>query len=851
MMKWIFSIGVAGGLVLSAAAVDYTWLANPLSANWLTDANWDLGAWDETAAANKAIFGASSQTSVDVNGDVTASSVAVSGADYAFGGTGTLTVNGSFNVAAGNTVTVNGPLAQVGTAQSDRLVKTGEGTLTLRGEANDFYRMALHDGTLKLDGGDHVVSGSYTASSSHTEPNVVLSVAKGTFVVEGGARVSVPAATTYISNSGADMFVTNGTFDVWNVGEFLNAFNDTNVKSSNRASLTIQDEGELVVKKLRISKVNAFKDNYGIINLNAGGRLVFRQLVMDEGNGRQYYGRMYFDGGTLVTTNTPTDKANKVRVERFSKGDMQSNQSWKNVHLFIKEGGLTIEGRGDCDSFFYKAFESGAEHDGGITLAGAKCAYLYATNSYNGGTVVTGSTYCAVNNDRSLGAVPAVPTDNLFMRSGTAYFHFGTDVDLHPNRTIRLFDGPYTRIGTADGKVGRIRGQILGMGEADDRSVFLCVNAWGGTTALAPSEAVTNRIGKLRVQGVLRIESGTTLLTTNSLGNVNEFSPLFVEGGSAFSDTRGKLIVAGGVLKVLNNCYCQISSYGQVIVTNGILDLSLARELLNGIGGGGGRITVSDAGEIRCKSLRISQCGDIGSDGMPVAEVNVRTGGVVRLEQYYVDTYTTAVVMKGLLNLDGGVSVALADTENFLGNDHWKWTNIFVRACAGGAIFDTTNHNISIKNPIYSGAEQDGGLTKRGTGTLTMVNTNTYNGATRLEGGTLAFSHVEGYPGGDLEIAAAAVQGTLAAPLLTANTLAFREGKGVRVTEADTLNDKTFGRMKTVATFTTPLAAVPSLTLVDADGTEWTSNKQWCLQLADGGTTLKFGALRGTQVFVR
>ena len=144
-----------------------------------------------------------------------------------------------------------------------------------------------------------------------------------------------------------------------------------------------------------------------------------------------------------------------------------------------------------------------------------------------------------------------------------------------------------------------------------------------------------------------------------------------------------------------------------------------------------------------------------------------------------------------------------------------------------------------------------GGLTKRGAGTLTMVNTNTYNGVTRLEGGKLVFSHAQGYPGGDLEIAAAAVQGALAAPLLTAHTLAFREGKGVRVTEADTLDDKTYGPMKTVATFTTPLAAVPSLTLVDADGTEWTDNKQWSLQLVDGGKTLKFGPLRGTQVIFR
>ena len=144
-----------------------------------------------------------------------------------------------------------------------------------------------------------------------------------------------------------------------------------------------------------------------------------------------------------------------------------------------------------------------------------------------------------------------------------------------------------------------------------------------------------------------------------------------------------------------------------------------------------------------------------------------------------------------------------------------------------------------------------GGLTKRGAGTLTITCTNTYGGATRLEGGTLAFSHEHGYPGGDLEIAAAAVQGPLSAPLLTAHTLAFNEGKGVRVTEADDLDDKTFGRAKTIATFTMPLAEPPSLTLVDGNGDELPPSGLWNLMLTDGGRTLKFGAMHGTQVIIR
>ncbi|MBO7686042.1 MAG: hypothetical protein J6V72_06655 [Kiritimatiellae bacterium] len=848
MMRRFLCLGLAGGLVLSAAAVDYTWLANPLSANWLTDANWDQGAWDETVTANKAIFGASAQTAVDVNGDVTVPSVAVSGADYAFGGTGTLTVNGSFNVAAGNTVTVNGPLAQTGEL-ANRLVKDGDGTLVVKGDSTLGY-FAIHGGTVKFDGGMHAIT---NVSTGAPESQQGLSLARGTLIIEGGARVQTTTNSSYAANSGVDMYVTNGVFDVWSLKyDYLNAFGDNKGNFATRKSmLTVKDEGEVIAKTFRISKAEAttYPDNQGEVNLGPGGRFVIRSFTMDEGASYKKYATMNFDGGTLVMTNTPADKTNGGAIFRFSTGDRQANQSWRNVHLYIKEGGLTIHSRGDNDSSFYKAFESGAEHDGGLRLIGNRTVYLYATNSYNGGTVITGGVWCAVNTDRSLGAVPAEPTDNVFIQSGSVYFHFGVTCDIHSNRTFRLADGISAKFGTQGAQVGRIRGAVIG-----EKAVLNPVSNWSGITALAPAEGITNRIGKLCVDGKLRIDSGVTLITSNCAAKVGTDCPLVIRGNSSgFTNTCGQLIIAGGLLKVPNYCYITIGNYGQLIVTNGVLDLTATRELLNGINGanvnnGCGRTVVADGGELRCAAMRISQWASM-KDGLPVNSVNVQTGGVLRLNNFYIDVNAN---QRGLLNLDGGVVVARQSNANFLGTDNLKWrTNIIVRACAGGAIFDTTNFNISVKNSVYSGAEQDGGLTKRGTGTLTMVNTNTYNGVTRLEGGKLVFQHAEGYPGGDLEIAAAAVKGTLAAPLLTANVLAFREGKGVRVTEADALDDKTYGPMKTVATFTTPLAALPSLTLVNSDGAEWTINKQWCLQLTDGGTTLKFGPLRGTQLIVR
>ena len=115
--------------------------------------------------------------------------------------------------------------------------------------------------------------------------------------------------------------------------------------------------------------------------------------------------------------------------------------------------------------------------------------------------------------------------------------------------------------------------------------------------------------------------------------------------------------------------------------------------------------------------------------------------------------------------------------------------------------------------------------------------------------GTVAFT--QAYPGGDLELPASATGGT-SAPLLTAPSFAFAAGKGVRVTEADTLDASTFGPSKTLVSSTVPFAALPPLSLVASDGSAFTDEKGvWRLFLADGGKTLKFGPVRGTQFLLK
>ena len=93
----------------------------------------------------------------------------------------------------------------------------------------------------------------------------------------------------------------------------------------------------------------------------------------------------------------------------------------------------------------------------------------------------------------------------------------------------------------------------------------------------------------------------------------------------------------------------------------------------------------------------------------------------------------------GTFNFNGGTLRAEADGTSFLQG----LTVANVRR--GGAIIDTGGYNVTVAQALVhdtaaSAAATDGGLVKKGIGTLTLSAANTYSGATQINAGTLALS---------------------------------------------------------------------------------------------------------------
>ena len=752
------------------------------------------------------------------------------------------------DVASGATDTLSG------LTESARTVKTGEGTLVLSGN-NSLIGLQTSAGTLKINGGTTTITGSGGADAS----SATFAQGGGTTIVEGGAIVNV-TGTGYSGNFGGELMVTNGTFDM-TLGSgtgthFLNGFT-----SSSASKLTIQDEGVFKTVTLRICQngSSATTEDVGLF-LNDGGKLYLTPPYYLDGGAGTRYGVVCYNGGTIYMNGS---------ADAYL---YRSGGPWATVKSYVKKGGFHIVNDAATITID-QPFLTGTgdtEPDGGVHLRSSnnKVIKLYGNfknSTFKGGLWLEDKAFLQnfTGSDGAFGAIPSSPTNNIFIKGNVTIFagNGSDNYTLHRNRNIAIDAGVITTIGANSSGTGfRIGGEISVLNDENSltNTLLNIGGTWSGLVVFDPGEGRTNLLGRLHATRRLEIASGVTRVRSSFSKHIGTEAPFYLKGnGSSYNDFNGYLLVSGGTLVSCGEQYLEASDYAQMVISSGkISSLDDYAEYINGYATPAS-LTVENEGVFECYRIRVSQGNQ--------SEINVNTGGVLRIG--YMIMYGT---YSGNINLNGGTieaysSSAITDNDGktFIGGNGGteNWQNITCRVLAGGARFDTAGYSRRVNMPLVSAVEAgetDGGLTKLGVGTLTMTAVNTYNGPTRLEGGTLTFAATDGRPDGDIEFSAAALVActNAASPLLWGiNIGSFRAGCGLRVTECETLDSETWtGGWHTVARFNTAIPAMPSVTFVKSDGTVVSSENGWdgwTFRIGEGGMRLEFKRTRGTVLLIR
>ena len=98
------------------------------------------------------------------------------------------------------------------------------------------------------------------------------------------------------------------------------------------------------------------------------------------------------------------------------------------------------------------------------------------------------------------------------------------------------------------------------------------------------------------------------------------------------------------------------------------------------------------------------------------------------------------------INFNGGTLQAAGDSTDFIANT--TLATLTLNVLGNGAVIDTNSHAVTINQPFVANSAA-GGLTKVGSGVLTLTAANTYTGLTVVKQGTLKLTAPASQPGFD------------------------------------------------------------------------------------------------------
>lgn len=718
----------------------------------------------------------SSSKILTVNNPVTEFSGVLSGTmARTFAGTGKLILSGANTWSLGSTINPGATL-QLGNGGTNGSLSTSGAILndgTLIFDRSNALVQGVHFSAAPITGSGSVVqagSGTTTlnAANTYTGPTTVNNgelfitpayQGGGNVIVANGASFGVSANSA--SNSATIGSLTLGSggatmldFSYGLAGNPTNAILVAGAVTINGAS-SVRISGSFAVGTFPLLRYSSLSGAFA--STVAGPRGVTATLVNDVAN-RVLYVTVSTVGSGIVWTGTNNISPNlwdlnttanwliggqeTVYMEQVPPGDeVTFNDLGSGVVLLnntVSPASVTINNV----SVDYTFQGSGQINStAGLTKVGAGTVTMNVPGTFAGSTILSNGTFSIgasqslanLSGDSAVTVSTGTPTLTLNNGLNTTYSGnvAGALTLTKSGGSVLTMTGSNSFTGNLFVKAGGLTLDSGFMGVNSFCSIGLN-GADNGTLTLRATANLTGNndfnVGDVGASvGTLNIQD-TASLTVNAfyIGSAN----------AAGSTASGTVNQTGGTVTQVSSATGLFAVGGRVDTTSiggvgvynmsgGVLSAATAMRI-----GGGGAGTFNQSGGTVNAGVDVNLARFAGSAGT----YNLN-GGTLRTARV-----TSSTGINATFNMNGGVLLAREDNTSIITN----LSVVLVRD--GGAVVDTTNFNVSVSSALQHSYLQgdnavDGGLTKRGNGTLTLAESySSYTGPTIVMGGALNLS---------------------------------------------------------------------------------------------------------------
>jgi len=642
-------------------------------------------------------------------------------------------VNGPFTAASGaaispgtvgtagtlsftNGLTLNGQMIQFdlttntveGGGTNDEIVVD---SLTLSGGETillNYLNGSLAAGTYKLIHFTSSLNGTFALVTSYpnvtidnglTTPNYV------TLIVTGNG--SLAPALTWEGDGSANVW------DVLTTANWVTNFANAPLQYSDPSKVTFNDFGSNNVPVMLNTTVRPGLVTFNITNkaytlAGSGSISGVTSLTINGGNTLTNLLQNNYGGGTVLNNASKLVLGNGGTTGSAGSGTITMGNT--TAQVIVNENTAvnlpTLVGSGGTP----QVIQNGS---GTTTLTGSTDnSYLGAV--VNNGTLVLGKT--STSSVHALGGATTVNAKGTLQLAGVGGY------ELYSGVTVTLAGGIIDANGQKDTFT-----KLTGYGTAAD-------TAGGGVLTLSAAPGLNVSGGVMNANGTLlmtntpgfQVQSGGTL---NLLGGADTYGSSTTAGVNA----GGVFNMSGGSLST--GTYFAIGSSATAVATANFSGGSFvnAGEFLQGFGG---LAVVTFSGSA---SLSLNDFS-YGNNTL----TNWFNGGTVATAVFH---------QRGSGNwtafFNGGTIQAKSTQASFMPDSGTYYANQNAYISTNGLMVDCQNFNIGIKQNFQHdpslGAGFDGGLTKIGSGSLTLTGTNTFNGSLTNSAGTLVFNNNGSY----------------------------------------------------------------------------------------------------------